>query len=82
MISNRTGEEGIIPHRAERFFQLENSWYFATREGVNMGPYESINTAKDGLSDFLDFVALAQPDTLRSFTEALVRKAGEDQLSA
>jgi len=48
----RKGESGTIPFRTGRFFSVDNQWYFATREGVEHGPYKSKYDAEVNL-DFL-----------------------------
>ncbi|MGI1678858.1 MAG: DUF6316 family protein [Cellvibrionaceae bacterium] len=42
--------------RSDRFFTIENRWYFITREGQNVGPFESINHARTGVNLFLNSV--------------------------
>lgn len=60
----RAGEEGPAPRRSSRFFAQDGEWYFHTREGAPMGPFDSVNQAMQGLNDFLEFMALAEPQTL------------------
>ena len=70
-ISNRTGELGAVPLRTDRFFAVNSAWYFATREGSSIGPYESKTDAKQGLSDFVNFIKVAEPRVLTSFLSTL-----------
>jgi hypothetical protein len=42
----RGGEEQKRWYRAARFFQVDNVWFFSTREGLDIGPYDSEMTAK------------------------------------
>ena len=51
--SHRKNENGQIPFRTERFFSVGNNWYFATREGIDSGPYASRERAGAGLNRFL-----------------------------
>ncbi len=44
--SVRAGETPRLRYRAERFFALEGKWYFMTREGVDVGPYDSRSAAE------------------------------------
>lgn len=53
--------------RTDRFFAVNSAWYFATREGASIGPFESKFDAKRGLGDFIDFIQLAEPRVLSSF---------------
>jgi hypothetical protein len=68
---NRTGEQESIPERASRYFQQEEYWYYHTREGVDIGPFDSLSEAETGVSDFIDFVLHAEP----SISETLAKYA-------
>lgn len=69
---NRTGEQtSDVPARATRFFQEEGYWYYNTREGVSIGPFDSLSEAETGVSDFIDFIMHAEP----SVSETLVKYA-------
>ena len=68
---NRTGELGAVPLRTDRFFAVNTAWYFATREGASVGPFESKTEAQNGLRDFLDFIQLAEPRVLSTFYSSL-----------
>lgn len=61
---NRTGEHFEIPPRRSRFFEKDGYWYYCTREGVNIGPFDSLHEAERGLSDFIDFIVHAEPDII------------------
>jgi hypothetical protein len=68
MVSDRRdGELGAVPMRTDRFFAVNSAWYFATREGASIGPFESKFDAQRGLGDFIDFIQLAEPRVLSSF---------------
>lgn len=71
MSSRRSGELGAVPMRTDRFFAVNSAWYFATREGASIGPFESKNDAQKGLSDFVDFIKLAEPRILSTFYSSL-----------
>jgi hypothetical protein len=68
---NRLGEAGKVPLRADRFFAAQGEWFFSTREGTAMGPFEDKQEAKNGLQDFIEFIDLAEPKTLSRLYEAL-----------
>ncbi len=57
-----------IPSRANRFYKLSDNWYFTTREGLSMGPYDSQEEAKTGTSDYITFVSNAAPHVLKLLT--------------
>lgn len=65
----RIGEEGKpIPIRGERFFKLEHFWFFATREGAAVGPFDTKSQAMQGVQDFIAFARQASPETLDIFS--------------
>ena len=68
---NRAGEYGPIPTRSDRFYLLKNEWFFATREGAPMGPFETRERAVAGIADFLDFLELAKPRTRKKLVESM-----------
>ena len=43
----RGGETYKRWYRAERFFQVDGVWFFATREGIDVGPFDSEADAKN-----------------------------------
>lgn len=57
--------------RSDRFFCVNSSWYFATREGVSIGPFSTKAEAQRGLIDFLDFVEKANPELITAFLNSL-----------
>ena len=71
MDEKRNGEAGAVPMRTDRFFAVNSAWYFATREGASIGPFEDKSEAQKGLDDFLDFIQLAEPKVLSTFYASL-----------
>jgi hypothetical protein len=71
MAEKRNGELGAVPMRTDRFFAVNSAWYFATREGASVGPFEDKAEALGGLADFLDFIQLAEPRVLSTFYASL-----------
>ncbi|GAB3112722.1 hypothetical protein G8770_18640 [Aestuariicella hydrocarbonica] len=65
----RQGESGAAPERSERFFQQDKYWYYSTREGVNIGPFDTLTEAAEGCSDFIDFITESDPE----FSNTLVQ---------
>lgn len=68
---NRKGEIGSPPPRGSRVFLMEDDWYFATREGPNIGPYDSRAEADSNLQNFIEFIQLAKPPVLKEFFRSL-----------
>jgi hypothetical protein len=62
--SDSTG--GSSTHaRSNRYFKLSEHWYFTTREGATLGPYDSIEQAEQAVSDYIQFVSQATPTILK-----------------
>ena len=76
--SNRFGEQGPTPPRSTRVFSLKESWYFSTREGANIGPFETRDQADLGVQNFIDFLKLASPRMLELFVSSL--RQGSEEL--
>lgn len=55
--SHRKGEESKTFFRSERFYKIDGRYYFSTREGVEVGPYETKVDAEAGLDRFIDSIA-------------------------
>lgn len=70
---NRQGEIGQPPPRSTRIFNMESHWYFSTREGTDVGPFDSRDEANGGLQDFIQFIQLANHRTLQNFLNTLAR---------
>lgn len=45
--------------RDDRYFCLEKMWYFTTREGLAMGPYESRDLAVEEAEGYIRFARSA-----------------------
>lgn len=56
MTKNRIGENGAVPARTQRYFQQDSYWYYTTREGINIGPFDTLDDAERGVRDFIDFI--------------------------
>ncbi len=72
-IENRSGEAGAIPSRKGRFLQKDNYWYYSTREGVDIGPFDSREDAEVGVGEFIDFICASEPkvaDILKQYRAA------------
>lgn len=67
----RKGEtpSGQVPDRSDRVFQKDGYWYFHTREGVQIGPFDSHELALKGANDYVGFAIDADPAVLDSLSE-------------
>jgi len=76
MIYNRSDEKGNALPRSSRIFNMENVWYFSTCEGADIGPFNSRFEADVSLQDSLQFIQLANKETLREFLSTLNTQKG------
>ena len=69
----RFGDETPPAERSQRLYQEEphGAWYFRTREGTPMGPFETSAEALQALDDFIEFIRLADLQTLSELTRVL-----------
>ena len=51
--SHRVGENGLLPFRTKRVFNIDTKWYFAMRGGNECGPFETMQEAQTELNLFL-----------------------------
>ena len=51
--THRVGENGLLPFRTQRVFNIDTKWYFAMRGGKDCGPFESMQDAQTALDLFL-----------------------------
>jgi hypothetical protein len=58
---NRSGESGAMPSRQNRFFQQYEYWYYRTREGIDIGPFDTLSDAQNGVREFIDYVVNQNP---------------------
>ena len=73
----RFGDETPPAERSQRLYQEEpdGAWYFRTREGAPVGPFESAAEAQQALVDFIEFIRLADLQTLSELTRSLAAEA-------
>lgn len=62
-MAHRNGEDGVIPPRSGRFLQKDGYWYYSTREGVDIGPFDSASDAQNGALAFIDYIRSSDPGT-------------------
>lgn len=74
-LMNRTGEDGGVPTRSKRFFQKGEYWYYSTREGVDIGPFDTLHEAETGASDFIDFIIHAEPAVIETLERYATKAA-------
>lgn len=50
---SRPNEESAAPNRIDRFYCVNEEWYFAIRRGPDQGPYPSKEAAQNALKKFI-----------------------------
>lgn len=50
---NRQNEDKAAPYRSDRFYCVNDEWYFAIRRGPDQGPYPSKEAAQAALKKFI-----------------------------
>ena len=50
---NRLNEDKTAPYRSDRFYCVNDEWYFAIRRGPDQGPYPSKEAAQAALKKFI-----------------------------
>ncbi len=66
---NRIGEKEELPDRKSRLFLIDDYWYYSTREGIDIGPFDTKHEAESGISDFIDFIIHAEPQVIDSLNK-------------
>lgn len=65
----REGEEEKVRFRAKRVFNVEDKYYFNTREGLVVGPFRSESSANNGVALYIK--AVANSDLSSSFAQKI-----------
>ncbi len=65
---NRTGEQGSTPTRNSRFLKKNGYWYYTTREGMEVGPFDTQSEAESGVSAYIDFILHAEPCVIQKLS--------------
>jgi len=53
-MQHRVGENGLLPFRTRRIFNVGAEWFFAVREAKDRGPFASLQDAEVALNLFLN----------------------------
>ncbi len=57
----------VISSRSERFYQKQGKWYFTTREGIDMGPYDDKAEVQMALMYFVERTQWPDNKQLRDY---------------
>ena len=74
-MTNRSNESGAVPSRSDRFFSQHNYWYFSTREGMDIGPFETLIEANEGVQSFKEFLGETDQATVDRITKYVTEAA-------
>ena len=72
---NRKQEAGNVPARSDRLFTQHDYWYFRTREGMDIGPFDSVSEALEGIHGFIDFLQTTEPAVVTRISQYVSRAA-------
>lgn len=53
LTNHRVGENGLLPFRTQRIFNVGSEWFFAMRGGKDCGPFNTAHDAETELNLFL-----------------------------
>ena len=56
-----------MKERKSRYFCREGLWFFATREGIDIGPFDTQQEAIEGARVFLEFISAQPQKTAQDF---------------
>lgn len=62
--THRKGESLDAKSRSNRLFEQGDYWYFRTREGMDIGPFDYKMDAEQGIDNFIDFVGKTEPEVI------------------
>jgi len=70
MAAQRCGDNGPIPTRSGRIFEKNSYFYYRTREGIDIGPFDSQTDAERGVVDFIEFMSTGpqSAETLQQYS--------------
>lgn len=81
-IPTRAGERPRLWYRSNRFFSADGFWYFTTREGIDVGPYDSRRAAERDSERLIRLLGDLETEEARILTirEYMARPVGYRQL--
>lgn len=59
MYNPRSGEATTQTNRRQRYYKKGNYWYYNTREGAPIGPFNHLMDAIAGCNDYLEYLKYA-----------------------
>jgi len=67
--TQRKGERLEAQNRSSRLFEHDDYWYFRTREGMEIGPFDYKMDAEQGIDNFIDFVSKTEPEVITKISQ-------------
>jgi Domain of unknown function (DUF6316) len=65
----RNGEQFVLHSRSDRFFRIGTHWFFHTREGFDVGPFDDKNQSQLALVYFLSHNSWPSAKQLRAYLQ-------------
>lgn len=72
-MNRKTDPGNVRPIRGGRYFKLHDFWFFATREGATIGPYDTREQAVMGTMEFIRYIQNAPAAALKLLVREPVR---------
>jgi hypothetical protein len=66
----RDGEQFVLHSRSDRFFRIGTQWFFHTREGFDVGPFDEKNQAQLALVYFIAHSSWPSAKQLRAYLQS------------
>ena len=67
--SPRAGETFVLHSRSDRFFRVGTHWFFRTREGFDVGPFDDKNQSQLALVYFVAHNSWPSAKQLRAYIQ-------------
>jgi hypothetical protein len=67
------------PIRSSRYFEQQGYWYFRTREGMDIGPFDTYHSAQEGVRGFVGFLMEAKDDVVTRITKYVKLQPRKDE---
>ncbi len=77
--SPRAGEYNAFSVRSNRYFEQKSYWYFRTREGMDIGPFDSNKEAQEGVNGFIGFLKEAHDDVVVKINKYVRRQPRQEE---
>lgn len=79
-LQNRRNEtDTVIPERKKRIFKKEDGYfYYLTREGFDMGPFDNEELAITSINEYINFVEAMGDEQLKAISDSFLIEKRQD----